>query len=329
MYNPDPAHKQDYISGVPPLPGVGADHLVLKFYEYTPIANPYELCGQQYDYCYKHGLKGRIKIAEEGINATLSGLVKDCIAYMRYLREDKRFAAIQFNVTPSFKCVHEKLHVVVKKEIVYSGLPAHIVPSTDRKERHYIDVATFQQMCQEKDVVLVDVRSRYEHQLGKFENAVTFDIGTFREFPAKASAYPFSKDKRYVVICTRGIKSEKARDYLRCQLGLPHVFHLEGGILDYAQHAAGEGFRGVCYVFDNRVVVPINKVNPTLISKCYGCQVLSARMVNCANPVCNLHVPMCTPCYASKEGACSAACQKHPLKRPYSKTGYYKKLVDS
>lgn len=300
-------------------------YLVLKFYEYKPIANSKEFSKQHYAYCLSNGIRGRIKIAQEGINGTVCGLVADCERYMDNLKQDKRFAAIQFNITPADGHVHERLQVLLKKEILHSGLPTEIMPATDRKKRYYIDAATFQRMRKREDVTLIDVRSKCEYEIGKFENAITFGIHNFREFPKKAKKYAFDKNKKYIVICTRGIKSEKARDYLRKELKLPHVFHLEGGILDYAQNTNGEGFQGVCYVFDNRVVVPINQVKPTLISHCYHCQTPSARMINCANPTCNTHVPICAPCCEKSKGACSKTCQEHPSKRHYNGTGYYVK----
>lgn len=41
------------------------------------------------------------------------------------------------------------------------------------------------------------------------------------------------------------------------------------------------------YVFDDRISVPINHVNPTVISKDYFDGTPCERYVNCANPFCN------------------------------------------
>jgi UPF0176 protein len=76
-------------------------------------------------------------------------------------------------------------------------------------------------------------------------------------------------------------------------------------------------------VFDNRITVDVNSVNPTVISKCYICKEPSDRMVNCANAECNNHVPICEKCGWEMEGACSAECKSHPAKRAYDGTGYY------
>ena len=302
-------------------------YLILKYYHYTPIEDPPAFRLEHHRYCIKHHLRGRIKVAPEGINGTLAGLTVDCEQYMRDLKADPRFADIEFNSSPTTELAHHKLHVRLKSEILNTGLPPHIMPSQDHAKRYYIDTATFQQMRQQEDVVLVDVRSNYEHKIGQFERSLTFNINAFREFPPKARQMTWDKKKRYIVICTRGIKSEKARDFMRQELGL-NALHLKGGILDHSQKGEGNGFQGACYVFDQRVHVTVNQRSPQPISQCHHCQQPSSRMVNCANDLCNAHLPICAPCTKRHQGACSVACQAHPNKRPYNERGYYPKQLN-
>jgi len=87
----------------------------------------------------------------------------------------------------------------------------------------------------------------------------------------------------------------------------------------------GEDFEGKCYVFDNRIAVAVNQVNPTIVSACHCCNSPSDRMVNCANPSCNDHLAICEACGWALDGACSPACQAHPDKRHYDGTGSYQK----
>jgi UPF0176 protein len=130
------------------------------------------------------------------------------------------------------------------------------------------------------------------------------------------------KDKKIVTYCTGGIKCEKASAYLLDQ-GFTDVYQLHGGIIRYGLEEGGENFDGKCYVFDNRITVDVNSVNPTVISKCYICDEPCDRMINCANAECNTHVPVCHKCGTEMEGACSAECKAHPGKRTYDGTGYY------
>ncbi len=41
-----------------------------------------------------------------------------------------------------------------------------------------------------------------------------------------------------------------------------------GELLSMEQKKGEKIFHGKCYVFDNRIVKEINKINPTVISKC-------------------------------------------------------------
>src|SRR5690606_36332622 len=112
------------------------------------------------------------------------------------------------------------------------------------------------------DVVVLAVRSNYEHNVGRFKNALTLDIDNFREFPEKIAELEAYKDKKILTYCTGGIKCEKASALL-LKSGFADVYQLHGGIIKYGKEAGGKDFEGKCYVFDNRVTVDVNRVNPT------------------------------------------------------------------
>ena len=59
-----------------------------------------------------------------------------------------------------------------------------------------------------------------------------------------------------VSYCTGGIRCEKAALVLQ-DLGVPHALQLEGGILKYFEDTGGAapGWRGSCFVFDDRVAL--------------------------------------------------------------------------
>ena len=192
------------------------------------------------------------------------------------------------------------------------------------KTGKHLEPAEFRKIKDDDDVVIVDMRSVYEHTVGKFKNAITFEMENLRELPEHIKEIEHLKKKKIITYCTGGIKCEKASAYLLEQ-GFENVYQLHGGIIKYGLEEGGEDFEGQCYVFDNRLTVNVNKINPSVISKCFVCQTPSERMVNCANPVCNEHVPMCAACSEKMEGACSVACKTHPQKRPYNGTGYYVK----
>jgi UPF0176 protein len=300
------------------------EYLILLYYCYTKIDDPEAFRKDHHLYCIRHNILGRIIIAGEGINGTVSGLKKDCEEYMKDLLADPRFEKTEFKVEAHEKHAFQKLNVRVKDEIVHSGLK-HINPS--EKTGEYLEPAEFKKLKDEKDVVIVDVRSNYENNIGRFKNAITFDINNFRDFPEKVTELEALKDKKVITYCTGGIKCEKASAYL-LEKGFKNVYQLHGGIIKYGLEEGGEDFEGKCYVFDNRVVAEVNKVNPTVISRCHICGTACDRMVNCANPDCNKHVPICGSCAEQMEGACSEKCRNHPRKRPYDNRGYYPKKLN-
>lgn len=297
-------------------------YLVLLYYCFTPLENPESFRQTHHEWCLEHNLTGRIIIAPEGLNGTVSGSPENCEAYMKYVKSDKRFKNIDFKIEKSHKLAFTKLHVRTKDEIVHSDL-THIKPW--EKTGIHIEPAEFKKMKDQDDVVVVDFRSNYEHSVGKFKGAVTLDIDNFREFPDKIKELEKYKDKKIITYCTGGIKCEKASAYLLEQ-GFENVYQLHGGIIKYGIEEGGEDFEGKCYVFDNRLVVDVNKINPVVASKCYICQEPCDRMINCANALCNNHVPMCEKCGWEMKGACNETCKSMPDIRKYDGTGYYQKI---
>jgi UPF0176 protein len=300
------------------------DHLILLYYCYTKIEDPELFRNQHHEYCIKNNLRGRIIIAEEGINGTVSGLKSDCEKYMQHLLADSRFSHTEFKIEPYESHAFKKINVRVKDEIVHSGLK-NIDPI--KKTGTYIEPHEFKKAKNDDDVVVVDVRSNYEHKVGKFKNAISFDMENFRDFPEKVEDLKKYKDKKIITYCTGGIKCEKASAYLLEQ-GFKNVYQLHGGIIKYGIEEGGEDFDGKCYVFDNRIVAEVNKVNPKVVSSCFICGTNCDRMVNCANPECNKHVSICEKCANEMEGACSEKCKGHPKKRAYDGRGYYPKELN-
>lgn len=297
---------------------------ILLYYCYTHIEDPEQFREEHHLYCLNNDILGRIIVAPEGLNGTISGLKENCEKYMRDLKADARYAHTDFKVEDHEIHAFQKLHVRVKPEIVHSGLQ-HINPQI--KTGIHLEPSEFKKLKDEEDVILLDVRSNYEHNVGKFKNAVTLDIENFRDFPDKVKELEQYKDKKIITYCTGGIKCEKASAFL-LEKGFENVYQLHGGIIKYGLEAGGEDFEGKCYVFDNRIVVDVNKVNPTTVSRCFICNTICDRMINCANPECNNHVPICEKCGWAMEGACTPACKEHPEKRAYDGTGYYAKQMN-
>lgn len=302
------------------------NYYILLYYCYSKIADPELFREEHHKLCLDLDLRGRIIVASEGLNGTVSGSKEACEQYMEAVTGDSRFSHTEFKVDVSDKPAFAKMHVRVKDEIVHSSLK-HINPN--EKTGTYVEPEEFNQILKEEDdeTIILDVRSNYEHMVGKFKNAVTLDIDNFRDFPEKIEELKKFKDKKIVTYCTGGIKCEKASAYLLEQ-GFENVYQLHGGIIKYGLEANGEDFEGKCYVFDNRIVKDVNAVNPTTISTCFVTGQPSDRMVNCANPHCNKHIPMSEEGAKIYDGCCSEECQSNPDARPYDGTGFYQKKTN-
>ncbi len=301
-------------------------YYVVAYYYYTNIIEPELFAAQHLKYCKSLNLRGRIYVADEGINGTFSGKVEQCNMYMNELKANPTFAAISFKIDEANDHAFNRMHCRYKKEIVNSGLKELDEINPNIITGKHLHGAEFINMKDDEDVVILDVRSNYETRIGKFKNAVTLDMETFREFPLKIAELEKYKDKKIITYCTGGVKCEKASGFL-LQNGFKDVYQLHNGIIGYAKETGGKDFDGVLYVYDGRVTVPVNHVNPATIGMCKTCGVGTNRSLNCANVDCNEQFNMCESCSNKLEGACSDACKVATGKREYNGTGYYTRHV--
>ena len=300
----------------------------LLYYCYSTITDAEQFAADHLQFCKSLNLVGRIIVADEGLNGTVSGTKESCKTYMDTILADPRFAKTDFKIDEVEKPSFIKMHCRYKSEIVHSGLRDPQIINPTKQTGVHLDPKDFMEMKDRDDVVILDVRSDYEHTLGRFKNAVTLDIQNFREFPEKINELAKYKDKKILTYCTGGIKCEKASALLLHE-GFKEVYQLHGGIIKYGKEAGGKDFEGKCYVFDNRVAVDVNSINPAIISQCRNCETTTPKMINCANPECNEHFTQCDDCGIQLDGACSTDCITHPRKRTYDGTGYYVKVPQS
>ena len=62
------------------------DYRILLYYHYTSIEDPSEFAKEHLAFCKSLELKGRILVANEGINGTVSGTVEQTNAYMEAMK---------------------------------------------------------------------------------------------------------------------------------------------------------------------------------------------------------------------------------------------------
>lgn len=289
---------------------------VLLYYKYVPIEEHEEFAAKHLEFCKKLGVKGRILVAKEGINGTLSGTIEQTNIYMNTLRQDPRFSDIEFKIDEADGHAFKKIFVRPRDEIVSLKLEEDVNPNEVTGE--YLEPQEFYKELQRDDVIVLDARNEYEYRVGHFRHAIKPDIDTFRELPQWIEKnLSDQKDKRVLTYCTGGIRCEKLTGYLRKQ-GFKDVAQLHGGIATYGKDPQVKGrlFDGKCYVFDERRMVPVNRTDEdVVIGQCYHCGKTEDRYVNCANPECNRQYICCEECEKKYKRSCSKECREHERNR--------------
>lgn len=293
----------------------------LLYYKYSHISDPELFRLEHLNFCKSLGLKGRILIAEEGINGSVSGTPEQCAAYMDAMGNNPLFKGIEFKIDEVDEPSFDRMHVRYRPELVNLGMPKL---DPNKSDIPHLKAEEVLEMMNDPDIVMLDTRNKVEWEVGKFKNAITLDIESFREFPEALKDVEYLKDKKVIAYCTGGIRCEKATMVMK-DMGFKNVFQIDGGILKYCKESGGYNWDGKMYVFDKRVAVDVNTVNPTVISHCRICNEPEDHLVNCSNPHCNEHFVLCQDCAVKMNGACSAQCMDNPDCREYNGTGYYSK----
>jgi UPF0176 protein len=283
---------------------------IILYYKFTPIKDPATVKLWQQALCEKLNLKGRIIIANHGINGTLGGDVKDL---KQYAKETKAyFRGLAFKWSDGGRGDFPKLCVKVRSEIVtfdaaqeirvdeqgIKGGGRHLKP----KEVHELVER------RGKDVIFFDGRNAYEAAVGKFKNAVVPPVEHTRDFikELENSKYDDIKDKPVVTYCTGGIRCE-VLSMLMKNRGFKEVYQIDGGIAKYGEEFGDDGFwEGSLYVFDGRLTTKFTEKGID-IGECVHCGAKTSNYENCADKACNALVLICNDCVPTR-----SLCLKHP-----------------
>ncbi|MBP2239530.1 UPF0176 protein [Cytobacillus eiseniae] len=288
---------------------------ILLYYKYVPINNPEEFTSEHLAFCKEIGLKGRILVAAEGINGTVSGTVEQTDQYMKIMKEDARFADMVFKIDDSATHAFKKMHVRHRDELVTLRLEDDLDPTEVTGK--YLEPKQFFQAMNDPETVVIDARNDYEYDLGHFRGAIRPDIKAFRELPdwVKENKDMF-EGKKILTYCTGGIRCEKFSGWL-VKEGFEDVAQLHGGIVTYGKdpEVQGQLWDGQCYVFDERISVEVNRKDHVIVGKDYFTGEPCERYVNCANPECNKQI-LCSEENEEKYlRSCTHECRVHPRNR--------------
>ena len=302
---------------------------VLLYYHYVKIEDPETFAAEHLKFCKDLGLKGRILVAHEGINGTVSGDFEQTERYIEYMNTHPKFKDMPFKIDEANNHAFKKMHCRPRPELVNLSLEEDIDPHEITGD--YLTPEEWYEAIQDENTIVLDVRNDYEYEVGHFRGAIKPDVTTFRDTPEWVlQNKELFEGKRVLTYCTGGIRCEKFSGWLKREGIGENVGQLHGGIATYAKNPASQGqlWDGKMYVFDERLTVPINQVNPTVVGKDYYDGTPCERYVNCANPECNAQI-LCSEENQDKHlGACSMECAEHPRNRYIMKFNLPQDIVE-
>ncbi|EEC45426.1 predicted protein [Phaeodactylum tricornutum CCAP 1055/1] len=281
---------------------------LLLFYQYVepPWSN------EVYKYALSHveqlgkqaNISGRMRIAREGLNCTLTGSRDGILTFCRSLRRWKPecFEPTEFKLTHDLPDAQRfsNLKMIPVTELVHYGLDGAKAPPIQQYHGTHLEPEDYHTKLAEDDTVVIDVRNHYEATIGHFQppsdpskpNGPQWIDPKMRkstEFPVwldDPKTKETLKGKQVLMYCTGGIRCERASALLKYKmdtdptvkdLNIKGVYQLQGGIDKYFKAFPDGGYwQGKNYVFDKRFahappVVEERKSFAQPMGKCEAC----------------------------------------------------------
>ncbi len=289
----------------------GKDRLTLSFYQYAKIGNPQLFRNHLFINWDHMEILGRIYVAHEGINAQLSLPAEKFDEFKTHLDSIIFLENVRLNIAIEHdNMAFLKLKIKVRDKIVADGLNDNSFDVTNKGT--HVDAQKFNELVEDKDTILVDMRNHYESEIGHFKGAMTPDVDTFREsLPIiEDDIKEYKEKKKLVMYCTGGIRCEKASAYFKHK-GFKNVYQLEGGIIEYTRQVNAKSlenkFIGKNFVFDERRG---ERISEDIIASCHQCGQPCDTHVNCANQACHLLFIQCENCKTEMDNCCSSNCKE-------------------
>ena len=244
---------------------------IYSFYRFLKIKDKSKIKYLLDHYFTEKTIKGTILLAHEGINGSIAGTVKDIEITMKLIKKLLKIRKLDLKINEVDFLPFNRIKVRLKKEIVSLG-KGNI--NVQKLKGELIEPSEWNQILEDKNTEVIDVRNLFEIKIGKFKRAINPNTNSFREFPKMIKKMNLKKNKRIAMYCTGGIRCEKASSYLKME-GYKNVVQLSGGILNYLEYTKNKKsnslWNGECFVFDNRVAV--NKyLKKGKYIQCYGCR---------------------------------------------------------
>lgn len=287
-------------------------HRIVLFYCFTPLSDPEAVRLWQRTLCGALGLRGRIIVSKDGINATVGGELDDVKRYLRATKEYPGFKDLDVKWSEGRADDFPRLSVKVRPELVSFGAPDELVVGAEGvvgggtylspQQLHELVDAGEKSADARREVVFFDGRNAFEAQIGRFRGAVVPDTDTTHDFLAELDSgkYDDLKDRPVVTYCTGGIRCEVLTAHMR-RRGFQEVYQLDGGIVRYGEAFKDRGlWEGSLYVFDRRMHLEFSEEAAT-IGRCARCEAPTSEFHNCSDAACRKLTLYCADCAASPE----------------------------
>jgi predicted sulfurtransferase/predicted O-methyltransferase YrrM len=304
------------------------------------------------------GALGRVYVASEGINAQMavpatvfSNFAEACASLGElknvFLNRDREVGMEEYMEEPAF----DALHIRIREQVVADGgVEGGREGGFDWEDCGVgMSPREWHEKVDDAKVLVLDCRNEFESEVGRFVSAEPLNTSFFRESwdVLKRRLVDVPRETEILTYCTGGIRCIKVGAYLKQELGFENVARLEGGIVSYARHLReeqaadataaaadaaaaaaavggvipGSKFKGINYVFDNRLG---ERITEDILAQCDQCGTPSDNYVNCANPNCHVRFLQCSSCGASHQHCCSRGCIQalHELEQQPPKGGY-------
>ena len=274
---------------------------VILYYGFTPLSDPEAIRLWQQNLAQSLGLRGRVIIAESGINGTLGG---DMSALKKYVNATKKypgFRKIDFKWSDGIGTECPRLSIKVKPELVAFGAPHEVEVDENGVVNGGVHLKPWavDKLVAERgeEVLFFDGRNAFEAKIGKFKNAIVPEVDTSRDFISEIESgkYDHLKSKPIVTYCTGGIRCE-ILSAVMVKRGFEEVYQIDGGIVRYGNKFGDQSlWEGSLYTFDARMTIDFSDETKT-IGECEACQAPTKQFYNCATITCHSLILLCDSC---------------------------------
>ena len=271
----------------------------------------------------KYEVGGRLRLAREGFNGTITGSYEGIREFCRQMKlwKPSIFGSTDFKLTdnlPEGQAFPGPLKILRIAELVNYGLKGKQPPLS--LGGVHLPAKEYHEKMKEPNTVIIDVRNSYEADIGRFnppEGGAEYidpEMRLSTEFPEWVSINKEKlQGKNIMMYCTGGIRCERASALLR-QKGLDNIYQMQGGIHRYLEEFKEDGgfWVGKNYTFDKRFAHGAD--NASIIGKCNGCKKPWDKYHGKKRcPVCKVPLLLCENCQqAGVNGVCSL-CRKQGL----------------